>query len=96
MATYRYRCDAHGPFDVSTPIGTAPVAYPCPGCAGASTRIYTAPMLGLAPRDAVALIDRTRATADTPSVVSSPPRRPAHRATPLAPANPALRRLPRP
>jgi hypothetical protein len=59
-------------------------------------RVYSAPMLGLAPRRLVAEIDRTRATADMPAVVSAPPRLPAHRRTPLAAANPALRRLPRP
>src|SRR3954447_12779203 len=96
VATYRYRCDVHGPFDVSRPIGTAPGAAACPRGDGASPRVFTAPMLGLAPRAAVALIDRTAATADPPRVVSSPPRRPAHRATPLAPPDPALRRLPRP
>lgn len=94
MATYQYRCDAHGPFDVRRPIGTAPSAVTCPRCDGASARMFTAPMLGLAPRAAVALIDRTRSTADTPQVVSSPPPRPAHRATRWP--DPALRRLPRP
>lgn len=96
MATYRYRCGSHGSFDLSAPIGTAPGTAPCPGCARPSTREYTAPMLGLAPRAAVALLDRTAATAETPAVVSAPPPRPVHRRTPLAPPNPALRRLPRP
>lgn len=96
MATYRYRCDTHGSFDMSAPIGTAPGTASCPGCDAESARQFTAPMLGLAPRSAVALLDRTRATADTPAVVTAPPSRPAHRATPLAPPNPALRRLPRP
>ncbi|ODT97886.1 MAG: hypothetical protein ABS81_29160 [Pseudonocardia sp. SCN 72-86] len=96
MALYRYRCAAHGAFDLTSPIGTAPETAPCPGCSSASARQYTAPMLGRGSSAAMTLIDRTRATADAPAVVSAPPRRPASRRTPLAPPNPALRRLPRP
>jgi hypothetical protein len=44
----------------------------------------------------VAAIDRTEKTRDEPEVVSSLPRRHPSKRTPIAPANPALRRLPRP
>ncbi|GAY10423.1 zinc ribbon domain-containing protein [Pseudonocardia sp. N23] len=96
VALYRYRCSAHGAFDLTAPIGTAPDTAPCPGCTTASARQFTAPMLATGSRSALALIDRTRATADTPAVVGAPPPRPASRRTPIAPPNPALRRLPRP
>lgn len=96
MALYRYRCTAHGAFDLTTPIGTAPETAACPDCTQASARQFTAPMLGRGSSAAMTLLDRTGATADAPAVVGAPPPRPASRRTPLAPPNPALRRLPRP
>jgi putative FmdB family regulatory protein len=94
MTTYRYRCPADGPTDVTLPFGTAPPTRACPSCGEEMSRVFTAPMLGLASRAVVAAIDRSGASAEAPAVVSripgSGPR------TPVAPPNPKLRRLPRP
>jgi putative FmdB family regulatory protein len=99
MATYGYRCARHGPFEVHRPIGTAPATVSCPSCGGRSTRVFTPPMLGIADRNRVAVIDRAEASRSEPAVVSAPP--PARRASGghLAPAprlDPRTRRLPRP
>jgi hypothetical protein len=96
MVTYQYRCGRDGLLEVARPIGTAPPAVPCPGCGEPAPRVFTPPLLGLAPRRVVAAIDRAEASRYEPAVVSAPPRRPAHLRTPVAPPNPALRRLPRP
>lgn len=109
MSTYSYRCDRHGAVDVQLPIGTATPTRRCPSCDAHMPRVFTAPMLGLAPRAILAAIDRTRASAESPTVVTRPPdagRR--ARQTPALPnparstaarstaANPAWRRLPKP
>ncbi|WP_316689726.1 zinc ribbon domain-containing protein [Pseudonocardia sp. H11422] len=78
------------------PIGTAAPTWPCPRCTTDMRRVFTAPMLGRAPRALVTAIDRAEATAGAPDVVASPPARPAHHRPAAAPPNPALRRLPRP
>ncbi|NMI01310.1 zinc ribbon domain-containing protein [Pseudonocardia acidicola] len=96
MATYRYRCAQDGVVDVRRPIGTAPATWPCPRCAEDMPRVFTAPMLSFAPRAQINAIDRAEATAGEPSVVTALPPRPASRRTPMAPPDPALRRLPRP
>ena len=76
MATYRYRCDVDGPVDILRPIGTAPVTIACPDCGAASARVITAPMLGLADRRRMAVIDHTESTRSAPGVVSSVPAAP--------------------
>ncbi|MGH3799948.1 MAG: FmdB family zinc ribbon protein [Pseudonocardiaceae bacterium] len=97
MATYQYTCAQDGVFDVSRPMGTAGPRSPCPVCHREAARVFSAPLLALAPRALVAAIDRTERTRDEPDVVSAlPPRhssRPRRRA---AAPNPALQRLPRP
>ncbi len=95
MATYSYRCAVDGAVDVQRPIGTAPAAIDCPACGAPSARVITAPMLGLADRGRMALIDRTTASASEPAVVSGPPSRPGRPArTPEL--DPRTRLLPRP
>ena len=94
MSTYQYRCAGHGTVDVRLPIGTATSTRPCGTCGAEMARVYSPPMLGLAPRGIMAAIDRTRATAETPAVVSRLPA--GGRRTPAAPPHPALRRLPTP
>jgi len=97
MATYGYRCTQDGPFDVTAPIGTAPAEPRCPRCGGAGRRVWTAPRLSTADRRRMALIDATKATADRPAVVDSPPPpRTTSRRTVSASTNPMLARLPRP
>ena len=96
MATYRYRCVVDGVFDVSRPIGTAGSQWPCPVCNGVAVRVFSAPMLSLAPRALVAAIDSTEKTRDEPEVVSALPPHRARTRRPAAALNPALQRLPRP
>ena len=96
MATYRYRCVVDGVFDVSRPIGTAGSQWPCPVCNGVAVRVFSAPMLSLAPRALVAAIDSTEKTRDEPEVVSALPPRRARTRRPAAALNPSLQRLPRP
>lgn len=95
MSTYQYRCARHGHTDVPLPFGSATPTRACPTCGAEMARVYTAPMLGLAARGVVAAIDATRASAESPAVVTGLPGA-GRRRTPTAPANPALRRLPRP
>ena len=94
MATYVYRCDADGFLERSLPIGTARQTTDCPSCGATAMRVFTAPLLSFGDATRRALIDRTERTRDEPAVVSSPGPRPARRAS--VPANPKLRRLPRP
>jgi hypothetical protein len=99
MATYGYRCDLDGPVDIGWPIGTAPATVSCPICGEPSTRVLTAPMLGLAHRKSMAVIDYAEASRSEPAVVSSLPSRPRPGRNRLAPApqlDPRTSRLPRP
>jgi hypothetical protein len=56
-------------------------------------RVWTAPMVSLAPRAAVAAIDRAERSRTEPEVVTHVPGRPRRV---VAPTTPAQRRLPRP
>lgn len=97
MTLYEYRCRHHGETSVSLPMGTAPRSIACPVCKAPAERIYSAPMLMTSKsRRLTSVIDRCEKTRDQPDVVTSPPPRDPHKRTPMAPANPALRRLPRP
>jgi len=93
MATYTYRCAIDGPVDVRRPIGTAPVTVPCPACGATSSRMITAPMLGLADPSRMAVLDRTAASRFEPGVVSSIPTSPR---TPAPRLDPRTSKLPRP
>ncbi|SHK69308.1 putative regulatory protein, FmdB family [Pseudonocardia thermophila] len=93
MATYSYRCAADGAVDVRLPIGTAPSVIDCPACGAPAQRRYTSPMLGLAHKGAMALLDRAERSRTEPEVVTSLPtkaRRPAPK------LDPRTARLPRP
>jgi putative FmdB family regulatory protein len=96
MATYQYRCDQDGVVDVHQPMGTATQAWPCPVCGADAVRVFSVPMVSFASRARMAAIDRAEKSRDQPDVVTAPPPRPASRRTPVAPPNPALKRLPRP
>lgn len=101
MTLYEYRCDEHGLTSVSLPMGTAPRSVACEVCGAPAERVYSAPMLmtSKSPRLAPAIasaIDRCERSRDEPEVVTSLPPRDPRRRTRMAPANPALRRLPRP
>lgn len=95
MATYTFRCATDGPVDVRLPIGTAPVAITCPRCGSPSARVFTAPLLGLADRRRMAVIDHAESSRSEPAVVSALPagrRRPASTGR----LDPRTRALPRP
>ena len=96
MAIYEYRCERDGAFDVTLPIGSAPASIACPVCASESGRVFSTPMLSLAPRALVAALDHEEKTRTDPDVVTSLPPRPKHERTPVLPLTPTLRRLPRP
>ncbi|MFW0793383.1 zinc ribbon domain-containing protein [Gordonia sp. CPCC 205515] len=94
MPTYVFRCPGECA-DVTEQYSMAavPDSVHCPECDAAARRIIGAPSLGVGRSVGMRLQDATRATADTPQVVSSPPR--GGRATPVT-SNPLHRKLPRP
>jgi putative FmdB family regulatory protein len=96
MATYEYRCDRDGVFDVTRALGTAPESAVCPVCGSGARRVFSKPMLSSTPPGLVAALDHAEKTRDEPDVVTSLPRAPAHKRTPVLPLTPSLRRLPRP
>ena len=96
MAIYEYRCQVDGPFEVTRPIGTAPASIACPVCASEARRVFSSPMISLAPRSLVAALDHEEKTRHEPDVVTSLPPAPAHKRTPVLPLTPTLRKLPRP
>ncbi|GAA2547926.1 zinc ribbon domain-containing protein [Pseudonocardia hydrocarbonoxydans] len=99
MATYTYRCAGDGPVDVRLPIGTAPASVACPRCGDPSTRVFTAPLLGLGDRRRMAVIDHAESTRSDPTVVSSVPSAPRpgrSRAVSPGRLDPRMRALPRP
>ena len=96
MAIYEYRCERDGAFDVTLPIGTAPASVACPVCASEAGRVFSSPMLSLAPRALVAALDHEEKTRYEPDVETSLPPRPPRERTPVLPLTPTLRRLPRP
>ena len=96
MAIYEYRCEHDGAFEVTLPIGTAPTSIACPACANDAGRVFSSPMVSLAPRALVAALDHEEKTLHEPDVVTSLPPAPARRRTPVLPLTPTLRRLPRP
>ncbi|MGH3986957.1 MAG: FmdB family zinc ribbon protein [Actinomycetes bacterium] len=94
MATYPYRCQEHGAFDVIRPIGSAAVTSHCPTCGGDAIRVFSPPMLAHTSAALAAAHQRDEQSREAPEVVSVlPPRRSERRAKP---ANPAVRDLPRP
>lgn len=96
MATYEYRCDDDGAFEVTRALGTAPESIMCPACGSEARRVFSPPMLSSTPRALVAAIDHAEKTRDEPDVVTSLPSAGARRRTPVLPLTPTLRRLPRP
>jgi putative FmdB family regulatory protein len=96
MVQYRYRCVADGAFDLTRPMGTAEPRARCPVCDSEAARVFSAPMLSMAPGALMAAIDSTEKTRDEPAVVSALPPRQVRTRTPASLSNPALQRLPKP
>jgi putative FmdB family regulatory protein len=97
MATYEYRCERHGVFDVMHPLGTAPPSVACTVCGSDAPRIVSAPMVMSGRRSAWSgAIERAERSRYEPEVVGSVPTAGARRRIRMAPPNPAFRSLPRP
>jgi hypothetical protein len=96
VAIYEYRCQRDGAFELPLPIGTAPTSIACPLCACDAERVFSNPMVSLAPRALVAALDHEEKTRHEPDLVTSLPPAPPHKRTPVLPLTPTLRRLPRP
>lgn len=74
MPIYEYRCEQHGLFDKTLPLGTAPEAIPCSTCGAQARRVFSAPMFRSASRSAwTAAMDRADKSRYEPDVVSSVP-----------------------
>jgi putative FmdB family regulatory protein len=97
MATYEYRCEQDGVFEVMRPLGTAPASVGCPVCGQAARRMISAPMLRTGTHGAwTAAIDRAQKSRFEPEVVTRLPSQGALRRTTVLPLTPILRGLPRP
>jgi putative FmdB family regulatory protein len=44
MASYDYRCERDGLFELTLPLGTAPATAACPECGDEAPRIFSAPL----------------------------------------------------
>lgn len=93
MATYRYRCAACGPFELTRPMGAAAAAEVCSECGGPARRVFTVPSLSRTPRPLARALAAQEASAHEPQVVQRVP--PARR-SPAPPRDPRHARLPRP
>lgn len=96
MATYEYRCDEDGAFELTRPIGKAPESILCPVCKNEARRVFSKPMLFSLPHELVAAVDHAEKSRTEPEVVTSLPSAGRRRRTPVLPLIPTLRRLPRP
>jgi len=97
VATYEYRCDQDGVFDLTRPLGTAPESVVCPACGSEAQRIISLPTVRCATRNAyVAAIEHADKSRYEPEVVSRVPSAGAKRPLRMAQMTPALARLPRP
>jgi putative FmdB family regulatory protein len=97
VATYEYRCDQDGVFEVTRPLGTAPESVRCSVCGGEATRVFSVPMVRSGSRAAVfAAIEHAEKSRHEPEVVTAVPSTGARRRTPVLPLTPTLRGLPRP
>lgn len=91
MATYDYRCEHDGVFELSMPLGTAPSAAPCPECSGEAPRIFAAPLTAPPALDKSGPYGMTR-------IPAPPGARPPGGRPPLAnlPMTAPMRGMPRP
>ncbi|MFI8566084.1 FmdB family zinc ribbon protein [Rhodococcus sp. NPDC078407] len=95
MPTYSFRCAQRcAPVEQRFSMADAPSAVTCPECGRTATRQISSPALGRGNSAAMKAHDASRATADTPAVVSSLPQQ--GRSSSRTTTNPLHRRLPRP
>jgi putative FmdB family regulatory protein len=97
MATYEYRCEHDGLFDVILPLGTAPESTQCPACGIEAKRAISAPMVRRGSQSAwFAAMDHAEKSRHEPDVVTSLPATGALRPSQELKMTPALWNLPRP
>lgn len=97
MAIYEHRCEQHGVFEATWPLGMAPESIICAVCGSEARRVFSSPMLSSSSRDLSAAIEHAEKSRYEPDVVTSlPPSGARRRPTPVLPLTPTLRRLPRP
>jgi putative FmdB family regulatory protein len=97
MATYEYRCEHDGLFDVILPLGTAPESTQCPACGVEAKRAISAPMVRRGSQSAwFAAMDHAEKSRHEPDVVTSLPATGALRPRQELKMTPALWNLPRP
>ena len=74
MATYEYRCNRDGVFEITRPLGTAPNSCICCVCGSEAGRTFSVAMLRLGSRPAVfAASDYAEKSRYEPDVVNSVP-----------------------
>jgi putative FmdB family regulatory protein len=97
VATYEYRCDEDGLFDITRPLGTAPESVMCPACGCEAHRVISLPSVRCGTRNAyVAAFEHAEKSRYEPEVVTRVPSAGAKRPVRVAQMTPALARLPRP
>ena len=97
MPIYEYRCDQHGVFEITRPLGMATESAKCLVCGGEARRAFSAPMVRSGSRTALlAAMDHAEKSRHEPDVVTSVPSTGARKRTPVLQLTPTLRRLPRP
>ncbi|WP_200936563.1 FmdB family zinc ribbon protein [Rhodococcus sp. Leaf278] len=95
MPTYSFRCAQRcTAVEQRFSMADVPSEIPCPECGEAAARTISSPALGRGNSAAMKAHDASRATADSPKVVSSIP--PQGRTATRTTSNPLHRRLPRP
>jgi putative FmdB family regulatory protein len=97
MPAYEYRCDQHGVFEITRPLGMAPKSACCVVCSSEASRVYSVPVVRSGSRTALfAAMDHAEKSRHEPDVVTSLPSTGKRRRTPVLPLTPAIRRLPKP
>jgi putative FmdB family regulatory protein len=97
VATYEYRCEQDGLFDITRPLGTAPESAACPACGSEAWRVISVPMFKRGSRSAlVTAIEHAEKSRYEPDVVTSVPSAGARGRVRTVPLTPNLARLPRP
>ncbi|MBY4126772.1 zinc ribbon domain-containing protein [Rhodococcus fascians] len=95
VPTYSFRCAQRcAPVEHRFSMADVPGEVACPECGGPAVRQISSPALGRGNSAAMKAHDASKATADTPTVVSSIPTQ--GRASSPTTSNPLHRRLPRP
>ncbi|MCL2594494.1 MAG: zinc ribbon domain-containing protein [Promicromonosporaceae bacterium] len=77
-------------------MASVPDATACVTCGGSARRLFTAPFLGRGSSAAMKTIDATKASSETPQVVTALPSQGSRRRTQPVTRNPLHQGLPRP